>query len=188
MENLDFYLPDQLVEQRVLFESLFKKQKDCYKFTNGSAKNKLRGGRTLFEGYLDGDLMAMVQGYINFVVDNAWTEDWELTLDKAKNKAVGDDLYPLYEYIKSCFDDLIIEIEDIDECSDFVSNAKSSRELISRVYAVILKHSSVIKIAEKTGLNRESLYKLLKNQNEPKLKSVELILNALEMELSVAKK
>lgn len=50
----------------------------------------------------------------------------------------------------------------------------------------VARHKGIAKLAEETGLNRESLYKALSGKTQPKWDTVQLIIKALHISVRVA--
>ena len=49
----------------------------------------------------------------------------------------------------------------------------------------VIKNRGVAQIAKQTGLNRESLYKIVRGESEPKWSTLHLLLNALGVEIKI---
>lgn len=79
-------------------------------------------------------------------------------------------------------------LETGEEIAEFLTNALMDDDPRVFVSALghMIKHHGVAGVAEKTGLNRESLYKVLSGNNQPKWDTIQRILKALEIQLKVA--
>ena len=75
------------------------------------------------------------------------------------------------------FDHLLTDAQ----ISDYLTNAFLDDDPSVFVVALghVVKHKGVAEIAEQTGLNRESLYKVLAGNNQPKWDTVQRLMKAL---------
>jgi len=74
------------------------------------------------------------------------------------------------------------------EIAEFLSESYESEEPKAFISALgfVIKHKGVAHIAKASGLNRESLYKVINGNSEPKWSTVHKLLKALGVHLTVA--
>jgi probable addiction module antidote protein len=82
------------------------------------------------------------------------------------------------------FDHLLGE----DELSQYLTDAYEDDDPAVFVVALghAIKHKGVAQIAEATGLNRESLYKVINGQVQPKWNTIHRLMHALGVHISIA--
>jgi len=86
-------------------------------------------------------------------------------------------------------DDLIEALQDTEEAAEYLNAALEDGD--HEVFLLALRNVAQARIggmanlAEATGLNRESLYKMLSEQGNPELNSLSLVLHALGLKFSV---
>lgn len=88
----------------------------------------------------------------------------------------------LTEY--NAFDHLLNE----DELSQYLTDAYEDEDPAVFVVALghAIKHKGVAQVAEVAGLNRESLYKVINGNVQPKWDTIHRLMHALGVHLSVA--
>jgi probable addiction module antidote protein len=82
-------------------------------------------------------------------------------------------------------------LKDADNAAAYVEAAieeGDSAGVLQALRNVAEAHGGVARIAEKTGLNREALYRTLSKRGNPELKSLTAILDATGLRLSVTAK
>jgi probable addiction module antidote protein len=92
---------------------------------------------------------------------------------------------------KSYKDDLLESLNDPSEAIAYLNAALMDDD--PEVFLLALRdvteaHGGLSSLAKKTRLNRENLYRMLSKRGNPKLQSLNLLLNALGFKLSVEKK
>lgn len=82
------------------------------------------------------------------------------------------------------FDHLLTE----DELCQYLTDAYEDDDPAVFVVALghAIKHKGVTQVAEAAGLNRESLYKVINGQVQPKWDTIHRLMHALGVHLSVA--
>ncbi|HEY7905803.1 MAG TPA: addiction module antidote protein [Wenzhouxiangella sp.] len=82
------------------------------------------------------------------------------------------------------FDHLLRE----DELSQYLTDAYEDEDPAVFVVALghAIKHKGVAQVAKAAGLNRESLYKVINGQVQPKWDTIHRLMRALGMHVSVA--
>ena len=77
---------------------------------------------------------------------------------------------------------------DEDELSRYLTEAYEDEDPAVFVVALghAIKHKGVARVAEVAGLNRESLYKVINGQVQPKWHTIHRLMHALGVRLSVA--
>ena len=82
------------------------------------------------------------------------------------------------------FDHLLVE----DELSQYLTEAYEDEDPAVFVVALghAIKHQGVAQVAEAAGLNRESLYKVINGQVQPKWHTIHRLMHALGVRLSIA--
>ena len=82
------------------------------------------------------------------------------------------------------FDNLLTEAD----MGDYLTQAFMDDDPAIFVTALghVAKHKGIAKLAEETGLNRESLYKALSGKTQPKWDTVQRIIKGLHMSVRVA--
>lgn len=82
------------------------------------------------------------------------------------------------------FDHLLSE----DELSQYLTDAYEDADPAVFVVALghAIKRKGVAKVADAAGLNRESLYKVINGQVQPKWDTIHRLMHALDVHLSVA--
>ena len=75
-----------------------------------------------------------------------------------------------------------------DEISEFLTEAYKDEDPAVFIVALghVARHRGIAKLAEETGLNRESLYKTFNGKVQPKWDTVHRLLKAMKVELAVA--
>ena len=73
------------------------------------------------------------------------------------------------------------------EIAEFLTDAYRENDpaIFITALGLVVKHKGVAKMAEKAGLNRESLYKAFSGKAQPQWSTVHKLLHALGVELSV---
>ncbi len=85
--------------------------------------------------------------------------------------------------------DLIESLRDAQEAEEYLNAAleENDPELFLRALRNVAEaQGGVASLAEKTKLNRESLYRMLSERGNPELRSLEALLHALGFRLAVA--
>lgn len=86
-------------------------------------------------------------------------------------------------------DDLLEALKDSQEAAEYLNAALEDGD--HEVFLTALRNvaqarvGGMAKLADATGLNRESLYKMLSDQGNPELNSIALVLHALGLKISV---
>lgn len=85
-------------------------------------------------------------------------------------------------------EELYEALQDPAEAQAYLNAALDDED--PRVFLLALKdvveaHSNLSDIARKTNLNRENLYRMLSRKGNPKLTSIQSVLNAIGMNLAV---
>ncbi|MHB8474396.1 MAG: addiction module antidote protein [Gammaproteobacteria bacterium] len=86
-------------------------------------------------------------------------------------------------------DDLLESLKDTEEAAEYLNAALEDGD--HEVFLLALRNvaqarvGGMANLAELTGLNRESLYKMLSDQGNPELNSIALVLHALGLKISV---
>lgn len=86
-------------------------------------------------------------------------------------------------------DDLLEALKDSQEAAEYLNAALEDGD--HEVFLMALRNvaqarvGGMAKLADATGLNRESLYKMLSDQGNPELNSIALVLHALGLKISV---
>ena len=85
--------------------------------------------------------------------------------------------------------DLIESLRDAGEAEEYLNAALEEDDpelFLLALRNVAEAQGGVAKLAEKTKLNRESLYKMLSERGNPELRSLDALLHALGFRLAVA--
>lgn len=83
--------------------------------------------------------------------------------------------------------DFLQNEEDIAEYLSVVLEENDSVEFLHAL-GTVAKAKSMTQIAQKTGLNRESLYKALSSETSPKFDTISKVLAALDLKISITPK
>lgn len=85
-------------------------------------------------------------------------------------------------------DELLEQLQDVEEAAEYLSACLEDSEevFLLGLRDVVDAHGGVSELARLTGLNRESLYRLLSKKGNPRLSSLSLILSALGIQLQFA--
>ncbi len=85
-------------------------------------------------------------------------------------------------------EELMENIADLDEAAHYLTACyeESEEVFLLGLRQVVEAHGGVGALAERSGLNRESLYKLLSEEGNPRLSSLAAIFDALGLKLSFA--
>jgi probable addiction module antidote protein len=75
-----------------------------------------------------------------------------------------------------------------DEISEYLTEAYRDEDPAVFIVALghVARHRGIAKLAEETGLNRESLYKTFNGKVQPKWDTVHRLLKAMKVELAIA--
>ena len=75
-----------------------------------------------------------------------------------------------------------------EEIAEFLADAYNNDDPAEFIAALgfVIKHKGVAEISDMTGLNRESLYKVVRGSVQPKWDTVHRLLKALGVKLTVA--
>jgi probable addiction module antidote protein len=87
--------------------------------------------------------------------------------------------------------DLIQSLKEPDECAAYLNAALEdgdSKILLTAIRNVVEAHGGMRKLSAETRLARESLYRMLSKKGNPELASLEKVLHALGLKLSVKAK
>ncbi len=85
--------------------------------------------------------------------------------------------------------DLIKSLQDTREAEEYLNAALEEDDpelFLLALRNVAEAHGGVASLAEKTKLNRESLYRMLSERGNPELKSLDALLHAMGFRLAVA--
>jgi len=85
--------------------------------------------------------------------------------------------------------DLIENLRDVREAEEYLNAALEEDDpelFLLALRNVAEAQGGVAQLAEKSKLNRESLYKMLSERGNPELRSLEMLLHALGFRLAVA--
>ncbi len=85
--------------------------------------------------------------------------------------------------------DLIESLRDAREAEEYLNAALEEDDpelFLLALRNVAEAHGGVASLAEKTKLNRESLYRMLSERGNPELKSLDALLHAMGFRLAVA--
>lgn len=79
-------------------------------------------------------------------------------------------------------------LESDQEIADFLTEAYNDKDPAVFILALghVVRNKGVSKMAEQTGLNRESLYKAFSGKAQPKWDTVHRLLHALDIQITVA--
>lgn len=85
---------------------------------------------------------------------------------------------------------LLKDLQDVDECVGYLNAALEDED--PNVFLLALKdvidaQMGMTSIAKETGLNRESLYRMLSKRGNPRIKSVSTLLQPLGLHIAVRK-
>lgn len=83
---------------------------------------------------------------------------------------------------------MIESLKETEEAAAYLEAALEegdSKVLLLALRNVVEAHGGMAKVARKTKLNRESLYRTLSKSGNPKLSSITSLLNAFDLRLSV---
>lgn len=93
---------------------------------------------------------------------------------------------------KNYQEDLIESLKDTSEAVEYLNAALEDGDpeafLLALKDVAEAKGGGMTKLAEKTKLNRENLYKILSERGNPELSSLETLLDALGLRLSIQPK
>lgn len=80
------------------------------------------------------------------------------------------------------------EISDLDEAAHYLTACyeESEEVFLLGLRQVVEAHGGVRVLAERAGLNRESLYTMLSEEGNPRLSSLSAIFDALGLKISFA--
>ena len=75
-----------------------------------------------------------------------------------------------------------------DEISEYLTEAYRDEDPAVFIVALghVARHRGIARLAEETGLNRESLYKTFNGKVQPKWDTVHRLLKAMKVELAIA--
>jgi probable addiction module antidote protein len=82
----------------------------------------------------------------------------------------------------------IAYLENDNEISEYLTEAYRDEDPAVFIVALghVARHRGIAKLAEETGLNRESLYKTFNGKVQPKWDTVHRLLKAMKVELAIA--
>jgi probable addiction module antidote protein len=82
----------------------------------------------------------------------------------------------------------ITSLKSDDEISEYLTEAYRDEDPAVFIVALghVARHRGIAKLAEETGLNRESLYKTFNGKVQPKWDTVHRLLKAMKVELAIA--